>query len=139
MDFNEAFALPKENWLEVLQDYIRDGGDVNEHHPNSDWTLLHLAAEHGNIEAIRLLVNNGADINVRDVKGLTPLHWAVDSDIDGAIQTMTEITFASTRTLLELGADQTLVGNNGERPRDYARALGRDILELYDSLIRHSS
>ena len=44
----------------------------------SGWTLLHRAAELGNIEICKILIEGGADINIRSVWGwYTPLHLAL--------------------------------------------------------------
>lgn len=44
----------------------------------SGWSLLHRAAELGNIEICRILLDAGADINIRSVWGWhTPLHLAL--------------------------------------------------------------
>src|SRR4051794_2801654 len=37
---------------------------------------LHYAAEKGNIETMRVLVQLGADVNSADIDGCTPLHYA---------------------------------------------------------------
>ena len=39
--------------------------------------LLHWAATSGNLGAVTVLLSNGADIDARDLRGQTPLHWAV--------------------------------------------------------------
>jgi hypothetical protein len=39
-------------------------------------TPLHRAACHGHVEIARLLLQNGAEVNVRNNYGNTPLHWA---------------------------------------------------------------
>lgn len=38
-------------------------------------TCLHLASCRGMTDAVRLLLENGADPNVTDIFGNTPLHW----------------------------------------------------------------
>jgi hypothetical protein len=48
-----------------------------------DWrgyTPLHYAAWKGRIEIARLLLQNGAEVNVRNNDGNTPLHWAAEQD-----------------------------------------------------------
>lgn len=40
-------------------------------------TPLHWAAQHGHVEVVRTLIDNGANVNARDVFGRTPLHLAV--------------------------------------------------------------
>lgn len=44
-------------------------------------TPLHLACEHGNMEAAAALIGlGGADLGARDASGSTPLHIAVDKN-----------------------------------------------------------
>ena len=61
------------------------------------WTPSHLASEGQDSKGgsvLRLLLEHGADINMQDVNGLTPLQWA---SFDGALEVV--------RLLLEHGAD----------------------------------
>lgn len=51
----------------------------------SGWSPLHLAAGHNNIEIVQLLLNNGADVNIRDSQGNTPLAWARELNAPEAI------------------------------------------------------
>lgn len=44
------------------------------------YSALHIACGHNNLPLFRLLVENGADINLRDSAGNTPLAWAVQYD-----------------------------------------------------------
>jgi ankyrin repeat protein len=66
-------------------------------------TLLHMAAEYGNADAARLLLERGADVNARavvdeaGVGGQTPIFHAVTQFFDGGL--------AMTQFLVERGAD----------------------------------
>ncbi|XP_062609750.1 ankyrin repeat and SOCS box protein 8-like isoform X1 [Saccostrea cucullata] len=42
----------------------------------NEYTPLHIACLHSNIEVIRLLLNHDADVNVKDSTNRTPLHYA---------------------------------------------------------------
>ena len=46
-------------------------------HQCAGWTALHEACNHGNLEAAKLLVKRGAEVNVPGFEGDTPLHDAV--------------------------------------------------------------
>lgn len=51
--------------------------DVNATNPAEGATALHGAAYEGNVDCIRYLLENGADVNAQDDDGWTPLHAAV--------------------------------------------------------------
>ena len=81
----------------------------------SGGTLLHLAAEYGNVKAARLLLARGADINARaevdqGVGGQTPIFHAASQFYDYGLQ--------MTRYLVESGAD---VGVRARLPGHYER------------------
>ena len=62
------------------------------------YSALHLAAIVNNPEIIKLLLENGAFININDLSGFTPLEVAVN-----------EGSFDSACVLIEHGADQTFI------------------------------
>ena len=78
-------------------------------------TLLHVAAEYGNLEAATLLLDRGADVNARatvddaGVGGHTAIFHAVTQFDDGGLPV--------TQLLLERGADLTVRAklNDGNR------------------------
>ena len=84
-------------------------------------TLLHVAAEFGNVEAAKLLIDRGADVNARahideqGVAGQTPIFHAVTQFADWGVHVA--------RVLLEAGADLSV---RAKVPGHYER---KDLLE----------
>jgi len=82
------------------------------------WTPLHLASGGHNFKdgsAFRLLLEHGADINVQDSNGLTPLQWA---SFNGALEVV--------RLLLETSADVEARNNYGKTALQEAAEEGHD-------------
>jgi hypothetical protein len=72
---------------------------------------------------VRFLLEHGADPNVQDKDGGTPLHFAVEGcHVDVA------------RLLLDYGADPTIRDNKGRTPLD----IGSDCGEFIEELRRRS-
>lgn len=88
---------------------------------------IHAAAIHGDVEAVRAFLHQGADPNERHFRdGKTPLHWA-------AMIRHTDVA----RLLIERGADVNAREANGKTPllqactcRGKAHGVRRDMLEL---------
>jgi len=139
-------AIRNDEGAEAVRRFVSGGGDVNARLWASGWTMLHFAVEHVNLPIIRALVEAGADLDARDEGGWTPLHLAVDIDGDGAGQAtgwqMDEfrqvLTFATTRLLLELGADAEARSHDGQTPRDIAIQYG-DVAAAKYLLLRQSA
>jgi len=74
---------------------------------------LHYSAHAGSVEATVLLVKLGCNVNARNSRGETPLFRACCSYPE-ATETV--------KTLLELGADASVVASNGKTAEDEARA-----------------
>jgi ankyrin repeat protein len=77
----------------------------------------------------------GCDLNVRDSYGQTPLHLAVDSEIDGTNQTGEDLDFKVTKRLIELGADLTIQDNKGETPLDWIDNYGEEARTRYEEVL----
>jgi hypothetical protein len=77
-------------------------------------TPLHSAVMNGHIEIVRLLLQNGAEVNVRNIYGYTPLHWAA---IFGHVDIL--------HLLVENGADLEAQNNYGQRALHCAALFGR--------------
>jgi len=126
---------PRGLQLEDVRLYLDEGGDANRR-VDSGNTLLHIAADNGDLDVMKLLVSRGAEVNAKGYHGYTPLHLAVDLDCntsgrDGRRATELPVT----KTLLGLGADPSIRDDDGEIPRDTAVAYGVREAELFDALV----
>jgi hypothetical protein len=70
----------EEDFIIKIKNAIEKGSNLNAKDNRNGRTLLHLAAKKGYAKAAKLLLDNNADINVRDVMEATPLHVAVIED-----------------------------------------------------------
>jgi ankyrin repeat protein len=75
-------------------------------------TALHMAVSSGEAEAVRLMLDSGADVNARDVRGMTPLVWAIATD---------RPSLRIVRALVEHGAKASITTNDGEDAHAWAR------------------
>lgn len=81
---------------------------------------LRYAARFGQEYVVRMLLQEGVDLNARDVNGLTAYHWTVIRD-----------QYAVARDLLEAGADPAIPDAQGRTPLMTAAKSGRaDVVEL---------
>lgn len=71
----DCFSLARHNRVEHLADLLNRGlaPDVRDEFGN---TMLAIACQNGNRRLVKLLLRNGADINMRNRLGNTPLHFA---------------------------------------------------------------
>ena len=80
-DFDEEgvsifdIAIPYDN-LEIVQYIITKGIDVNKNKRKSGFTPLMTATCYGRIDVAKLLIENGADINATDSKGISVTDFA---------------------------------------------------------------
>ena len=80
-----------------------------------EWTPLVFAARYGTEEDLQLLIDYGADVNVRDVHGATPLHKAATAGRAAGCAKM--------RALVAAGADLGASDRCGMTPLHGERAL----------------
>ncbi|XP_031714195.1 BRCA1-associated RING domain protein 1 isoform X1 [Anarrhichthys ocellatus] len=117
-------------------------------------TLLHLAAIKGDVEAVKELLDQGADPNLKDHAGWTPLHEACnlghlvvvevlvsrgallntpgyenDSPLHDAVRNGHP---AVVKLLLQFGASRNILNLYGKRPADYA--VGLEMLEVFQEI-----
>lgn len=70
---------------------------------------LHVAAIHGDLKIVSLLLRRGADVNALQIRGSTPLIFAIKHD-----------WYKITRLLLLYGANPNQIGYNGHTPMSTA-------------------
>ena len=108
-------------------------------------TPLHHAVGFGTIEVVTLLLDSGVDINARNRRGATPIHWAIHDEAKvrflisrGAqvnarqVEGRTPLFLAASmgngnaivRLLLEHGADPSVATANGQTPLMAAAVRG---------------
>ena len=95
---------------------------------------LHSACEHLDLEAVTDLLSKGVDPNICDQFGQTPLHIAVDSEIDEKWQTnhsLEGLDFTITKLLLKSGANLDAMDLNGKTPTDWVASYGEEAMSAF--------
>ena len=97
----------------LVKGFLAKGWDINarQKHRHGMWAPLHWVAQRGLTDGIACLLANGADPNVTDDKGRTPLHIIAQKGI-GKNQV---------QLLIEHGGDISRRDADGKTPLDYAR------------------
>lgn len=72
-----VIAYLKEDRTGIMDNLLFGKADINESEDNYGWTPLHVAAGMGNVKVAGQLLNKGANVNLRDKHGATPLDMAV--------------------------------------------------------------
>jgi len=121
-----------------IEQFLEEGGSINHRSANGK-TLLHYAAEDRDSETIRFLVSRGASLDLQCEHGDTPLHVAVDSDIDYAVQFGRPLIMSTVAELINAGASEKLTTLKSRTPRDIVACYGQYAIDLYDTISRTSS
>jgi hypothetical protein len=82
---------------------------------NQRVTALHNGAAAGSVDMVLELIRAGVNVNARDSRNLTPLHFALASETPSV---------AVVRALLAAGADVNARDDTGETPLDWAEKFG---------------
>ena len=114
-DMKKFIQLPEDGlWhaartgdLRAMKRYIAEGADVNAPDESLNISPLAWSASHGHTEATRLLIENGADVNMTDDDGSTPLHSA-------AVFGRADVA----KLLVENGANLQVRNGDGATPAD---------------------
>lgn len=86
------------------------------------WTALHVAVGEGYLVCAKVLLENGADVNVRNANGFTALHCSAQSRF-GNVE--------SAKLLLQHGADTTLKIDDGRTAVDLANSVNNKEMASY--------
>ncbi len=78
-------SAARNNDIDKIQQYLDDGLDINEILDYNEQTLLHIAIRKGSTETALLLIERGANVNLRAKKKRSPLYYAVKYDQTGEI------------------------------------------------------
>lgn len=108
------------DFVEELKQHIHSGIDLN----NQEDPPLNIATYYNSVKCIKLLIEVGADINIKDNHGETPLHTAVDG-----------MSMECIRVLIEAGVILDPKDNDGNTPLHHAADIhNRDDMD-YKELI----
>lgn len=117
LHLSSAFAGPN-----AVLFLLEHGAHVHQfsHNPQRNQALHACIALGNSMEAVRLLVDAGADVNATQAGGYTPLHQAASAGNKDLVS-----------YLLAQGADRTVCCDQGKIPADYARERGHaEVLAL---------
>ncbi|KAI3449570.1 hypothetical protein Pfo_006235 [Paulownia fortunei] len=115
-----AAAMNRVDLMEILcLGYV----DIDLNSVNSQGqTAMHLAAIHGQVEALQFLVSVGSDVDITDCEGWTPLHYAAqEGDVEAVEHLLNHSVFA-----------KYAVTKEGKTA--FALAVDKANSDLYDSL-----
>jgi hypothetical protein len=107
--------------LELVTQHIKAGSNLDEKEPSGGSSPLITAATFGKDEIAIILIEAGADVNLKNNDGSTPLHTA-------AFFCRTEIV----KALLENGADKHLKNNAGSTALESVMAPFEAVKGYYD-------
>ena len=103
----DLWAAARTGDLKAIKRYIEKGEDLNALDKTFQLSAVAWSALHGQTEVVRLLIESGVDVNIKNGDGATPLHSAAFlGRVDVA------------KLLLENGADIKARDNDGATPAD---------------------
>ncbi|WP_342263506.1 ankyrin repeat domain-containing protein [Spiroplasma endosymbiont of Clivina fossor] len=117
-------AINNNNW-EIINILFDHGHNVNFQDPLVNNTYLHIAARNGQLELVKLLLERGANPNIQEKKGLTPLYFAAESDKTEVVQEL--LTNKNSKNTIDIN----LSNNLGDTPLQIASFKGHHkVVEL---------
>lgn len=95
----------------IIPQLILMGMHIDSQELTTGSTALHLAAWKSNAESVKILIQAGANLEAKDVKGFTPLHLAVNRN-----------NLITAEILLEASANLDTKNNDGKTPKDLVKS-----------------
>ena len=131
--------------LDQLQDYVDSQVDLNlrderesTHLDSRGRTVIHWAADRKHADAIHIFADCGADVNVQDDAGMTPLHLAVEQDfVSATLHDRMPDDFPTAFVLLCHNADDTITNDDGETAIAFLKNFD-GMIELYEVVKRRA-
>ena len=124
-DKDEAIRMAvAEDDVEAVERLLREGVEINAVKGEFKTSILMEAAVRGNVGVMKLLIENGADLNMTDKDGWTALMGAT---VQGHME--------SVKLLLEQGVEVNAKNNNGETALVMAAGMKHE--EIMHALIQY--
>ncbi|RXG58833.1 Protein phosphatase 1 regulatory subunit 12A [Armadillidium vulgare] len=125
IDCDASRSREERRMLEDAQSWLNSGQLLDNPHPKTGATALHVAAAKGYMKVMRLLLEAGTDVDTKDFDGWTPLHAAAHWGQAEAVE-----------ILCDHMADLDSVNNVGQTPYDLADDSLESLKPLMDELRR---
>lgn len=109
----------KKDRPEIAKLLIEAGANIEDRGPKNKRTPLLISLSTGNVALANLLLEKGADVNVSDVYGISPLHLAAELDNEKIIY-----------LLIKKGASPHALDADGCAPMHYAAMARKDNPEI---------
>ena len=122
MDVNFAKPLGEDTtsmntylqWVETANNLsVEASFSLNTTYSYGGESLLHVAAKKGNLSMVKLLIEQGANVNIQDESGNTPLHYAAANGKKDIV-----------KYLLDNKADSSIVNVKEQKAIDYSNIKG---------------
>ena len=115
---NALFNLIRTNNIQKFEEIIKENKSLINKLNNNGLSLLHILVIKNNIKLIELLLNNGADINIKSLKKKrTPLHFAYIYQKNESNELI--------NLLLKYGAKEDILDNDNKKPMEYKKNLNK--------------
>jgi ankyrin repeat protein len=129
---DDFYGAVLEGSIDRLKAYVTHRHSPNEFTATDNWNLLHRALVMPNHKipqpVIQYLVAIGVDVNAKDIRGWTPLHFAARENQADILE-----------TLLKAGADPNVKHERGHPPISEALKAQPPVLESVEVLLKYGA